>query len=123
MKIYVAHSSGYDYRSELYAPIKQSRLSELYSFHLPHDISIEPSPNEKVKETIKNCVYFVADVSYPSIGLGIEMGWAEMFGVPILVMHKHGNKISNVVGLMTKNIFTYKDKNEMIKNLEKYLNK
>lgn len=42
MQIYVGHSSSLDFRSELYQPIRDSRLDETRTFVLPHEDSDEP---------------------------------------------------------------------------------
>lgn len=75
MKIYVAHSSGYDYQNELYSPIRNSTLNTKHQITLPHENSIEQFNS---KEFLKKCNLVIADVSYPSTGLGIELGWANI---------------------------------------------
>jgi len=41
---------------------------------LPHD-----KRNLISKDIIKKCNLFIAEVSFPSTGLGIELGWANIF--------------------------------------------
>ena len=37
MKIYISHSSKYDYTSQIYNPIKNSDLIQSNTFFLPHE--------------------------------------------------------------------------------------
>lgn len=39
------------------------------------------------KDIIKTCDLMIAEVSLPATGLGIELGWAKAFKVPILCMY------------------------------------
>ena len=41
MKIYIAHSQSFDFKTELYIPIKNSPLSKEYSFVFPHELMDE----------------------------------------------------------------------------------
>ena len=76
MKIYISHSTGFDYQKELYEPIKNSELYNSHEIIFPHDKSSEVSNS---KEVIKGCDMVIAEVSYPSTGMGIELGWADGF--------------------------------------------
>jgi len=84
MNIYIAHSTNYDFTNELYEPIKKSEIFKSNQIILPY------SNTEWVnsKETIKNSDLIIAEVSYPSIGLGIELGWADAFNIPIVCICK-----------------------------------
>lgn len=66
MKIFVSHSTNYDFDSELYAPLRQSDLAKEHEIILPH----ENQRDVNTKDIIKNCDLVVAEVSYPSTGQG-----------------------------------------------------
>lgn len=83
-KIYVAHSSGYDFVNDLYLPIKNSKLWDMYGFILPHD-NRDYHPDSK--KGIQNSKVFIAEISYPSTGAGIEIGWANTYNIPTLFIH------------------------------------
>jgi nucleoside 2-deoxyribosyltransferase len=111
MKIYCAHSSGFDYNAEYYQPL--SRLSELYGHELilPH---ANPDIMRNSKESIRSCDMMVAEVSYPSTGMGIEMSWAESFGIPILALYRASTKPSDSIKAITRHVHPYITMQDMI---------
>ena len=42
MKIYISHSSGFDFKGELYQPIRKLVLNKQHEIILPHENSGEP---------------------------------------------------------------------------------
>jgi len=118
MKIYIGHSSNFDYKSELYNPIKESVLYSKHQFILPHDNSSEATNS---KELIKTIDLVVAEVSYPSTGLGIELGWANYLNCPIICVYKKDSTISSSLKVLTNRFIEYSSAEELIKKLEKEL--
>ena len=88
MKIQVGHLRKYDFEKELYDPLRQSELWQKHQFLLPH---IEGQKPPKSEETLKNMDVFLVEVSYPSTGLGIEIGFAHHSAglVPGLAQGRH----------------------------------
>ena len=109
MKIYVGHSSSYNFKTELYSPIRNSALNSKFFFILPHENSNELFSSLEFFKS-KSVDLLIAEVSYPSTGLGIELGQASSFNIPIACIYKIGNKYSNAVKALTKNIFEYDEK-------------
>ncbi len=73
--------------------------------------------------TITRSDLFIAEVSSPSHGVGMELQMAYDHRIPIIALAKEGVKVSNMVlGLppLRKVIF-YRDLNDLIKKLEKEL--
>ena len=89
MKIYVGHSTKYDYKNEIYKPLLDSILSKKVEFILPHNTD----KTFNSKEVIENSNLFIAEISEPSLGLGIEIGRAEMKGKKILCMCNDKDKV------------------------------
>ena len=119
MKIYVAHSRKFDFKKELYEPIRQSSLNDEHTFVLPHENSDESFNS---KDFLKNeSDLMIAEVSYPETGLGIELGWADSLSVPIICIYRKGTEISNSLKTITKNFVEYSDKKEMISKIEKII--
>ncbi len=56
------------------------------------------------KETIKSCNAMIADVSIPSHGVGIEIGWADAFNVPVILISRKGSKLSSSLRFISKAI-------------------
>jgi len=68
MKIYIAHASSFPYEKELYEPLRSSPLAQEHDLVFPH----EAGRDVNTKALIESCDIVVAEVSYSSIGLGIE---------------------------------------------------
>ena len=112
MKIYVAHSRSFDFENELYAPILKSALAKEHEFIFPHIASAEPFSS---KELFQNgCDLILAEVTYPATGLGIELGWADMLGVPVVCLLKEGAKISGSLKVISKKFLEYTDTDDLI---------
>jgi len=119
MKIYIAHASSYDFRHELYEPIKKSPLWQSHQIFLPHETSNKVINS---KEIIKNCDIVVAETSHPSTGMGIELGWANALKIPIICIHKKGQKASWSLDIISNNIIEYTDSDTMIKGIATAIN-
>ncbi|MFB6216879.1 MAG: hypothetical protein ABEJ72_07940 [Candidatus Aenigmatarchaeota archaeon] len=61
------------------------------------------------------CDLVVADVSRPSTGLGIELGWADFFQVPILLIAEEGAEPSRSLEAVGDEIRFYEDGADMVK--------
>ncbi|OHA16489.1 MAG: hypothetical protein A3C79_02630 [Candidatus Taylorbacteria bacterium RIFCSPHIGHO2_02_FULL_45_28] len=117
MKIYVSHSRSFDFVNELYLPIRKSALNEKHTFFLPH----ENGRSLNSKEDIKNSDLILAEVSFPSTGQGIELGWADSCTVPIVCIYKDGCDFSPSLKSIIKDFVTYNDSNDFISKLEELL--
>ncbi|CAN5189909.1 hypothetical protein BH09PAT2_BH09PAT2_03930 [soil metagenome] len=118
MKIYVTHSSSFDYQKELYQPLRNSHLNDLYEITLPHEKSAEQFDS---KELIKECNVILAEVSYPSTGQGIELGWANIYVIPIICLYKKGMKPSDSLRTISNTFIEYENSREMVQKLSEYL--
>ena len=116
MKIYVIHATAFDFRNELYKPLKDSQLSREHEFILPHEAT-----EKKSKKLIEEADLVLAEVSYPSTGSGIELGWANAFDKPILCAHKTETKPSSAVKFVASDIIAYQDAEHFISVLSERL--
>jgi nucleoside 2-deoxyribosyltransferase len=66
------------------------------------------------KDIIRDCDLMVAEVSYPSTGMGIEIGWAQSFGIPILALHRADVKPSSSINKITKYLHSYQTTQDMV---------
>jgi len=115
MKIFVAHSSNFDFRKELYNPLRSSSLNKKHQILLPQERGKEVI----TKDIIKNSDLLLAEVSYPSTGQGIELGWANVFSIPIICIFKEGSKYSSSLDLIVDKFISYKDAKDMIDQLDR----
>ena len=118
-KIYFAHPSSINY-AELYEAILNSAELRPYEFFLPHK---EDGGGADSSDIIRSSDLFIAEVSAPSTGLGIEMGRAEAGGIPILVLSKAGARVSTCFDFIhpTPEKRVYADPLDMAAKISEYL--
>ncbi len=113
MKLFVAHSSAFDFRTKIYGPLRASALNATHEILLPE----EAGATWNTKEVIESCDIFVLDASVPSTGAGIETGWAHAAGVPIIVIHEKGSTPSTVVAYVAQVAFEYESPEDLVEKL------
>ncbi len=119
MKIYVAHSSNFEFKRKLYEPLRKSDLNKAHEIFLPQETGKE----EVTRDLIKGCQLVIAEVSLPSTGEGIELGWADIFGIPILCIYEAGTRRSLSLDYVTKNFIEYTDTLDMIQGIGDFIAK
>lgn len=118
--VYIGHSNDIDFKNELYLPIRMSSLNNRYNFVFPHDESKEPFNS---KEFFQICDLFIAEVTGKSTGLGIELGWASLMGVPIICFHKKEISPSNSLKVITNEFIEYENERDLIDKMSEILNR
>ena len=116
MKIYISHSSDSDYRNGLYKPIRASRLNSQHEIFLPHE-----QEHKNTKTVIESSEIVIAEVSFPSTGEGIELGWANSAGVPVVCVHQMEAKLSRSLEAVSKSFLAYSDPEDLINKIEEAL--
>ena len=101
MNISISHSTNFDFEKELYEPIKNSFRLRNHTFFFPEDRV------QNTRSVIKNCDIMIADVSYPSTGTGIEIGWASTVDKPIYCIYKQGCSYSFSLKFITDKFYEY----------------
>ncbi len=120
MKIYLAHSTHFDFKNKLYTPLRASALNSEYELLFPHETD---TPPEITRDMIKGSDALVADVSVPSLGVGIEMGWADAFGVPVIGIYEKGSTVSFSVDNVLRDRIEYENPEDLITKLTVVLKK
>ena len=117
MKVYIGHSREFDYKKELYDPIISSNIFQNEDVIFPHltDKSFDSS------KMIEESDLFIAEVSYPSLGLGIEIGRAETKNKKILCIYKESVKMPSSLKYINSDNFCYENEDDMINKLEEYI--
>lgn len=118
MKIYLSHSSNYDYETELYVPLKSSKIVRSHEVLFPHD---KENTNQNSKNWIEVADLIIAEVSRPSTGQGIELGWADAVGKQILCLYKTGAKVSESLKFIAQDFIEYSNDTDMLTKLENQL--
>lgn len=101
--VYIAHSTSFDFKKELYLPLKESALFDRYNLIFPH----ESEDFKSSKELIKNSAMVLAEVSYASTGMGIELGWANSFNIPIVCIYKKNVQVSKSLEAISSKFIVY----------------
>lgn len=118
MKIYVSHATQSNYEDELYAPLKQT-IGKSHELVLPHDVGADVHS----KDAIRSSDLVLAEVSHPSTGQGIELGWADDAGIPIICIHRLNEAPSGALKYITKQFVTYRDSSDIGTKLDAVLSK
>ncbi len=103
MRIYVSHSREGDYERDLYAPLRASVELASHEFIFPH----EGGGRVDSLVVIPTCDLVLADVSFPSTGQGIELGWASAKGVRIVAVAREGAVVSVSVRAICPDVTRY----------------
>jgi len=113
MKIYCCHSKLFDFKKEFYEPIRSSKLNRDHEFIFPHET------NEFInsKKIIKSCDLVIAEVSYPAIGEGVELGWADDAGVKIICVSNDRAKVSRSLSAISQTFITYRNADDLIQKI------
>ncbi len=118
MKIYVAHSTRFNYKEELYKPLRNSTLNDKHEITLSHE---NPSGLFDSKTYLDHCDLVIAEGSFPSTGMGIELGWANLKQVRIVCVYKKDTEPSPSLKAVTKEFVEYASPLDLISKLESLL--
>lgn len=116
MIIYVGHSTSFNFKKELYEPLKNSNLAKVHKFIFPHEASSKDFAS-KALFLSHGCDLVLAEVSFPSTGMGIELGWANANKIKIVCIHKEGTKFSESLKQVSQDFISYKDSQDLISKL------
>lgn len=113
MKIYVAHSSNFEFQKHLYAPLRTSSLNKEHNLVLPHEAEVLLNS----KSDIRTSTIVIAEVSRASIGVGIELGWADDAKIPIICIYSEGTKPSPSLKSISAIFVQYSGPKDMIEKI------
>lgn len=65
----------------------------------------------------------IVELSYKSIGVGLEAGFAKAKGKKIIYIHRFGSEISNTVDGICDILIEYKNTNDLLEQVGDFLNK
>lgn len=119
MKIYFSHSKDIDYENVLYRPLRQSNLNNKFELIFPYEKGPKPTSSKTLLK--EKGIILVADISTPSTGLGIEIGWADSFGCRIICIYKKGSMYSRSISLLVKEFIEYESPSDLVAKLETIL--
>jgi hypothetical protein len=118
MKIYVGHASDWDFQAGLYDVLNASPLAQAHHLILPHrDIEHFKFSQGLIAEAD----LLLAEVSRPSIGLGMELAWAREAKTPVLAIRQEGSRKSTSLHIVTPDVYEYKKPQDMIDIIDAFL--
>ncbi len=115
MKIYFGHFKGFNYEEEYYKPIEKSELLKNENLIFPHKNS---DFIQRDKDFYGSLDLFIAEVTYPSTGLGIELGFVSDYGVPVYCLYRSGTKPASSLKAVSSNFIEYNSPDELTKIVE-----
>ncbi len=118
-KIYIGHSRDerFNYQDELYAPFMSSLDEDIVI--VPHEKEAEAQINSQ--EILPACNLMIAEVSYPSTGLGMELACAAHAAVAVLCIYKIGYQPSSSVMNFFPHIICYENNVDMVEKVARWI--
>jgi hypothetical protein len=120
MILYFSHSRSFDFEKEYYEPIRNSSLGKDFELVFPH-ATADQFVNAKDLFESGNVKAVIAEGSFPAIGQGIELGWADDRNIPIIAIHKADVAVSGSLKMVAKAVLPYSDSVSMIQIIEQSL--
>ena len=71
--------------------LRTSHLMANNTFIFPHEKSLKP---DDTREVIRTNDLVIGKVSFPSTSQGIELGWANIWQIPIVCIYQSGKNFS-----------------------------
>ena len=115
-KWFVSHPSGGMQHTPTFFNAISTFSAEQDSIELvyPHN---EEGDVQLTKDSISSCDLVIVEVSIPSTGSGIELGWANASGKPILAFHQGGSEPSPAIKFVTQDLKVYVTEEHIIEAL------
>ncbi len=118
-KIYLGHTRDprLNYLDTFYQPLIAA-LHE-HTLIMPHPNGADAVINSC--DVLPKCDAMIAEVSYPSTGLGMELAWAKIVQVPILCLHHTTCTPSHSVLTHFSSIISYENTLDMVQGVAHWL--
>lgn len=113
MKIQLWHAHNSNFMEELYLPLKENFSQIEWIF--PHE---EGGKSVKSEESLKEVDIFLAEVSIPATGLGIELGFAYLYKKRIICLSKEWAKIAGSLKYICSEFVEYSGEKDMVEKLK-----
>ncbi len=116
MIIQLWHSRSTDFVTELYGLVQNASFFQDHVWIFPHDGAHIDS-----RESLKTVDCFIAEVSTPATGLGIELWFASAYGKRILCIYKQWSQTSSSLKFVTDEYIEYENAEDMIAKIWNFL--
>ncbi len=117
---FISHpSGGMQHTPTFFDAINRfAQLQSNVKITFPHE---EQSEVQMTKDLISEADLVLVEVSIPSTGSGIELGWANAAGKKVIAFHQGGSDPSPAVQFVTEEINTYVTQEHILDILEKLI--
>ena len=85
MLVHFSHSNHYNYGKYFYPKVEESELTTTHTLSFSNEDIYSPY---EIRKLIAECDILIADISYFSIGLSMEIGYAKRNQKPIFYVYK-----------------------------------
>ncbi len=116
MIIQLWHSRSTDFVTELYGPVQNASFFQDHVWIFPHE-----GDHISSRESLKTVDCFIAEVSTPATGLGIELWFASAYGKRILCIYKQWSQTSSSLKFVTDEYIEYENAEDMIAKIWNFL--
>lgn len=119
-KWFVSHPSG----STQHTPTFFNAINDLAAAYPSIEFIFPEKDNEEIQKTkddIQSSDLVLVEVSIASTGSGIELGWANAAGVPIMAFHQGGAEPSPAIKFATQDIHVYVTEEHIVSALKKLI--
>lgn len=113
---FISHASG----AMSHTPVFFSAVQEFAQNTKDIQLVLPHSKSEDVhltKQSIQTCELVIVEISIPSTGSGIELGWANAANKPIIAFNQGGSQVSPAIKFVTNYIYTYITTEDIVKIL------
>lgn len=116
MRIYISHSRTGEWQRDLYQPLQASALAATHELVFPHTGAGDSVFDSR--SLLPTVGWVIAEVSEPSLSVGIELGWANLYGVPIIFCHRRGTAVSPAAQSVAAQVIEYQTPAELVAALQ-----
>lgn len=106
--VYVGHLRQSDYETEIYQPLRVLAQELSVEFIFPHAPGTAYINSKELFQN-KGCDLFLAEVSYPATGLGMELAYANVYDIPVICIHQKNAKPASSIKSLNCPIVTYEN--------------
>lgn len=115
-RVRIGHSTSYDYQTQLYDVVRSlKKLPADVTISLPHEYGCTDGCTRTF--LAEGCNLFIAEVSAPSTGLGMEVAYAHAAGVPVVYLHHADCTPSSSLKMVSNTFLSYASRAELAAHL------
>ncbi len=127
-RIYIIGETKREEQRKFLEKVSEHFTNHGFAIYMPHQHVKDEADVDAKKfyaihmSFLKSSCMLVADISSPSLRLGIELEKANSLKIPICVLHKKESRVDELVkGMpMVRNIIQYSSEDVMLENFEMY---